>query len=139
MTHPECLALPQLHEILAYTSHPEVKELILWLGKIYLEIDEQEYVSILSDEVFSEKFGHEVKNVAAEALELYKLEPLNDKVIARLMQDMKVRMQLEQLKQKRRECTERQKQSQTQEEVVFYMQEITRIDRELQELKKNPV
>ncbi|MFP5491922.1 MAG: DNA primase [Bacteriovoracia bacterium] len=139
MTHPECLALPQLHEILAYTSHPEVKELILWLGKIYLEIDEQEYVSILSDEVFSEKFGHEVKNVAAEALELYKLEPLNDKVIARLMQDMKVRMQLEQLKQKRRESTERQKQSQTQEEVVFYMQEITRIDRELQELKKNPV
>lgn len=139
VTHPECLNQPQLHEILAYTSHFEVKELILWLVKIYLEIDEQEYVSILSDEVFSERYGQEIKNIVAEALELYKFEALNEKVIVRLMQDLKVRMQLEQMKQKRREYTERQKQSQTQEEVIFYMQEITRIDRELQELKKNPV
>ena len=139
MTHPECLVLPQLHEILAYTSHPEVKELILWLGKIYLEIDEQEYVSILSDEVFSEKYGQEIKNVAALALEEHKAEPLNEKVVARLLQDLKLRMKLEQLKQKRKEYTEHQKRSVTDEEVVFYMQEITKIDRDLQQLKKNPV
>lgn len=139
MTHPECLAQPQLHEILAYTSHPEVKELILWLVKIYLEIDEQEYVSILSDEVFSEKYGQEIKNVAALALEEHKAEPLNEKVVTRLLQDLKLRMQLEQLKQKRKEYTEHQKRSVTDEEVVFYMQEITKIDRDLQQLKKNPV
>ncbi|MBY0518534.1 MAG: DNA primase [Bacteriovoracaceae bacterium] len=138
MTHPECLSQPQLHEILAYISHPEVKTLILWLTKIYLEIDEQEYVSILSDEVFSEKYGREIKGVAAEALEHYKLEPLNDKVVTRLLQDLKIRMQLEQMRQKRKELTELQKQSQTEEEVVFYMQEITKLDRDLQELKKNP-
>jgi DNA primase len=138
MTHPECLSQPQLHEILAYISHPEVKTLILWLTKIYLEIDEQEYVSILSDEVFSDKYESEIKGVAAEALEQYKLEPLNDKVVTRLLQDLKIRMQLEQMRQKRKELTELQKQSQTEEEVVFYMQEITKLDRDLQVLKKNP-
>lgn len=136
MTHPECLANAQLHEILAYTSHPEVKELVPWLAKIYLEIDEQEYVSILSDEVFSEKYGREVKAIAAEALENHKLEPLNEKVMTRLLQDLKLRMQFEQLREKRREFTDLQKNCQTQEEVVFYMQEITKIDRELQQLKK---
>jgi len=139
MCHPECLSQPQLHEILAITTHPEVKELVPWLVKIYLEIDEQEYVPILSDEVFSDRYGRELKNVAVQALEEYKPEPLNEKVVVRLLQDLKLRMQLEQLKQKRKEYTELQKQSATQEEVVFYMQEITRIDRDLQQLKKSPL
>jgi DNA primase len=139
MSHPECLSQPQLHEILAITTHPEVKELVPWLVKIYLEIDEQEYVPILSDEVFSDRYGRELKNVAVQALEEYKPEALNEKVVVRLLQDLKLRVQLEQLKQKRKEFTELQKQSATQEEVVFYMQEITRIDRDLQQLKKSPL
>jgi DNA primase len=139
ITHPECLLRPQLHEILVHITHPEVKELIHWLVKIYLEIDEQEYISIISNEVFSESYGREIKNLAAEALEEYHAEALNEKVLTRLMQDMLMRMKVEQMRQKRKELTERQKQCETQDEVVFYMQEITKIDRELQELKKNPV
>lgn len=139
MTHPECVTRPQLHEILAYISHPEVKDLVLWLGRIYLEIDEQEYVAILGDEVFSDRYGHEIKGIASEALELYKHEPLNDKVVERLLKDLKTRLQLDQLRQKRKEYTALQLQSQTDEEVNFYMQEITKIDRDLQELKTKPV
>lgn len=139
MTHPECVTRPQLHEILAYITHPEVKDLVLWLGRIYLEIDEQEYVSILGDEIFSDRFGHEIKGLASEAIEQYKLEPLNDKVVERLLKDLKTRLQLDQLRQKRKEYTALQLQSQTDEEVNFYMQEITKIDRDLQELKTKTI
>ncbi len=139
MTHPECGSQPQLHEILAYVSHPEVKELVLWLSKIYLEIDEQEYPRILADEAFSGKYGREVKGIATEALEQHKHEPLNEKVVERLLKDLKVRMQLEQLRQKRKEYTLLQQQSVTQEEVNFYMVQITQIDRDLQQLKRHPV
>lgn len=139
MTHPECVTRPQLHEILAYISHPEVKDLVLWLSRIYLEIDEQEYVAILGDEIFSDRYGHEIKGIASEAIEQYKLEPLNEKVVERLLKDLKTRLQLDQLRQKRKEYTALQLQSQTDEEVNFYMQEITKIDRDLQELKSNPV
>ena len=55
------------------------------------------------------------------------------------MKDLKTRLQLDQLRQKRKEYTALQLQSQTDEEVNFYMQEITKIDRDLQELKTNPV
>lgn len=136
MTHPECVTEPQLHEILAYVSHPEVQQLILWLAKIYPEIDELEYATVLGDEVFSEQYGREVKGIASEALENHKLEPLNEKVLERLLKDLKVRMQLEQLRQKRKENTVLQEQCQTQEEARFYMQEIMRIDQELQLLKR---
>lgn len=139
ITHPETLVSSQLHEILAFTSHPEVKELLVWLIKIYQEIDEQEYVPILSGEVFSERYGRELQSLVAEALDDYQPEPLNEKVIARLLQDLKVRLMVEQKRQRRKELTERQKQCDTQDEVIFTMQEITKIDRELQELKKNPV
>lgn len=139
ITHPETLTSSQLHEILANIGHPEVKEFLVWLIKIYLEIDEQEYVPIISGEVFSERYGREIKSLVAEALDDYQPEPLNEKVIARLLQDLKVRLMVEQKRQRRKELTLRQKQCDTQEEVIFTMQEITKIDRELQELKKNPI
>lgn len=137
LTHPECVSRPQLHEILAYIAHPEVKDLVLWLGRIYPEIDEQEYVTILGDEVFSGRYGQELKSLAAEAIEQHKLEPLNEKVVERLLRDLKNRLKLDQLRQKRKEYTALQQQGQTEEEVNFYMAEITKIDRELHELKSN--
>ncbi len=139
LTHPECLNSTQLHEILAYVSHPEVKDLILWLVKIYLEIDEQEYLTVLSDNVFTDRYGQEVKGVAAQAIEEFKPVALNDKILARLLSDLKLRLQLEQLKQKRRELTELQRLSRLEDEVKAYMLQITQIDRELQELKKSSV
>jgi DNA primase len=139
LTHPEVLTQPQLHEILAFIRHPEVKEFLTWLVKIYLEMDDQEYVPIISREIFSERYGRELQNLVAEALDEYKPEPLNEKVIHRMLQDLKLRLQVEQKRQLRKELTQKQLQSETQEEVIFYMQEITKIDRELQELKKNPL
>jgi hypothetical protein len=64
---------------------------------------------------------------------------LNEKVLNRLLMDLKIRVQVEQLKRKRRDYTEKQKECETQDEVIFYMQEITKIDRELQQLKSNPL
>jgi hypothetical protein len=85
--------------------------------------------------VFSGRYGREIKNLASEALEQFKQEPLNEKVVERLLKDLKTRMQFEQLRQKRKEYSMLQQQCESQDEVNYYLGQIGEIDRELQQLK----
>ena len=138
LTHPECLEDVIVEEILAYVMHDEVKNIIRWLMRIYKEIDEREYINIVSGELFSEVYNEEINSIASEALLKFSGNRLNDKVKARLLKDLKAKMQLEILKEKRNDFKLLQQKSTSTEEIDFYMSEITKIDRELHNLKQNP-
>jgi len=132
--HPEFLTHPNRDEFLAYIGHNEVKRLFQWLVKIYFEIDEAEYVPIVQDELQAGGYSKEIKDIATDALFNYG-NKYNEKVIQRMLKDYKVMLKMDQLKNKRKALVERQKTSQTQNEVDHLMIEISNLDKEIHNLK----
>jgi DNA primase len=138
LSHPESLTQPEMEEILAIIEHPEVKRFVYWLVNIFLEIDEAEYVTIVQDELNSGSYSKELIDVGTEALFQHSGLKLNEKVLSRMLKDYRLMLKGEYLKQKRREFVENQGQAHSQEEVQFYLSEISKIDKELLALKNTP-
>ncbi len=138
LSHPESLTQPEMEEILAIIEHPEVKRFVYWLVNIYLEIDEAEYITIVQDELNSGKYSKEIKDVGTAALFQHSGLKLNEKVLSRMLKDYRLMLKVDYLKQKRREFVDNQGQALTQEEVQFYLTEISKIDKELLALKNTP-
>lgn len=138
LSHPESLTQPEMEEILAIIEHPEVKRFVYWLVNIFLEIDEAEYVTIVQDELNSGSYSKELIDVGTEALFQHSGLKLNEKVLSRMLKDYRLMLKGDYLKQKRREFVENQGQAHSQEEVQFYLSEISKIDKELLALKNTP-
>ncbi len=132
--HPEFLTQPNRDEFLAYISHPEVKRLFQWLVKIYFEIDEAEYVSIVQDELSTGDYSKETRDIVTEALFNYG-NPYNEKVIQRMLKDYKLMLKMDQLKVKRKDLVDRQKSSLTKNEVDHLLIEISKLDKEILNLR----
>jgi DNA primase len=134
LCHPEFLTHLKVDEFLATIGHPEVKKLIHWLVKIYLEIDDAEYVSIVQDEIQYGGYTKEVVEVGTEALFNYG-NKYNEKVIGRMLKDYQLRLRMDQLKVRRKDLVEKQKSSPTQQEVDLILSEISKLDKEILSLK----
>jgi DNA primase len=134
LCHPEFLTHLKVDEFLATIGHPEVKKLIHWLVKIYLEIDDAEYVSIVQDQVQYGGYTKEVIEVGTEALFNYG-NKYNEKVIGRMLKDYQLMLKMDQLKVRRKDLVEKQKSSPTQQEVDLILSEISKLDKEILSLK----
>ncbi len=134
LCHPEFLTQLKVDEFLAYIEHPEVKKVVQWLVKIYLEIDDAEYVPIVQDELQYGGYSKELIDIGTDALFNYG-NRYNEKVIARMLKDYKLRLRMDQLKAKRKVLEERQKSSHTQNEVDLILSEISKLDKEMLSLK----
>jgi DNA primase len=135
LCHPEFLTHLKVDDYLATIGHDEVKKLIQWLVKIYLEIDDAEYVSIVQDQLQYGGYSKEIVDIGTEALFHYG-NKYNEKVIQRMLKDYHLMLQKDQLKTKRKDLEAKQKSSQTQQEVNLILGEISKIDKEISNLKK---
>lgn len=134
LCHPEFLTHLTLDEFLATIGHDEVKRLIQWLGKIYLEIDDAEYVSIVQDELQYSGYSKEIVDIGTEALFQYG-NKYNEKVLRRMIKDYQLMLRMDHLKQRRKDLVEKQKTSPSQEEVESLLNEISKLDKEIHHLK----
>ncbi|MFP5385903.1 MAG: DNA primase [Bacteriovoracia bacterium] len=134
LCHPEFLTHLKVDEFLATIGHDEVKRLIQWLVKIYLEIDDAEYVSIVQDEIQYGGYSKEVIDVGTAALFQYG-NKYNDKVIQRMLKDYHLMLRMDQLRQQRKELVAKQQSSPTQNEVDLILSEISKLDKEILNLK----
>ncbi len=134
LCHPEFLTHLKVDEFLATIGHDEVKRLIQWLVKIYLEIDDAEYVSIVQDELQYGGYSKPIVDVGTEALFHYG-NKYNDKVIQRMLKDYLLMLRMDQLKVKRKDLVAKQKSSPTQVEVDLILSEISKLDKEILNLK----
>lgn len=134
LCHPEFLTHLKADEFLATIGHVEVKKLIQWLVKIYLEIDDAEYVSIVQDELQYGGYSKELVDIGTEALFHYG-NKYNEKVIQRMLKDYHLMLRMDQLKLKRKELVVRSQSSQTQNEVDLILSEISKVDKEILNLK----
>ncbi|HXH29486.1 MAG TPA: DNA primase [Bacteriovoracaceae bacterium] len=134
LCHPEFLTHLKADEFLAYIGHDEVKRLVHWLVKIYLEIDDLEYVSIVQEELQYGGYSKAVIDIGTDALFNYG-NKYNEKVIVRMLKDYQLMLKMDQLKTKRKELVERQKSTPSQNEVDLVLSEISKIDKEILNLK----
>lgn len=134
LCHPEFLTHLKVDEFLATIGHDEVKKLIQWLVKIYLEIDDAEYVSIVQEELQYGGYSKELVDIGTDALFSYG-NKYNEKVIQRMLKDYHLMLRKDQLRSKRKDLEEKQKSTQTQEEVNLILSEISKIDKEISNLK----
>lgn len=138
LCHPEFLTHLKLDEFLATIGHDEVKKLIQWLVKIYLEIDDAEYISIVQEELQYGGYSKELVDVGTEALFHYG-NKYNDKVIQRMLRDYQLRLRMDLLRRKRKDLVAKQLVSPTQIEVDLILREISELDKEILNLKNTGI
>ncbi len=138
LCHPEFLTHLKLDEFLATIGHDEVKKLIQWLVKIYLEIDDAEYISIVQEELQYGGYSKELVDIGTEALFHYG-NKYNDKVIQRMLRDYQLRLRMDLLRRKRKELVVKQLVSPTQIEVDLILREISELDKEILNLKNTGI
>ncbi|MBF0364398.1 MAG: DNA primase [Oligoflexia bacterium] len=141
--HPECLQHEQLPEILEYVENNEVNRLIRWLKKIQDEILESEYVTTIINYLSKENFCLEIRELIGNLLFQFKQnsdtsqeKALEEKIVHKLVIDLKVRLKKESLSRKRKALLEQQKSCQQQEDALPIISELMRIDKELGLIKK---
>ena len=134
IAHPEFLASINKNDFLATIRHDEVKKLFQWLVDIYSEIDDNEYVNIVRDEIQYGGYSPAINKIGTEALfkESYRL---NDKVIKQVLKDYLIGLKLDQLKSIRTELAQAQLKATTQAEIDSIMGEISKLDKEMMNLR----
>lgn len=136
LSHPEFITRLDVDDFLATIGHDEVKRLVQWLVKIYLEIDDLEYVSIVQDELQYGNYCKEIVDIGTEALFGYGAK-YNDKVAKKMLKDYKLMLRMDLLKSKRKNLVQLQRTSQTQLEVDAALSEISKLDKEMLNLKNS--
>ncbi len=135
--YPECLSHQKFSEILDFVSDNEVNKLITRINKLYLEIEETEYVDILQKMILTDNFSLELKEIVSSVLFQFQQSKLNEQKLNKLMSDLLKKIKIEDLKLRRNLIKTRQIQSQTQLESENYLIEIQKIEQQLSDLKRN--
>ena len=127
--HPECLQDDQITEILDFIGKNEVERLIRWLKDIYLEIDDSDYINVIKTKL-EDDISSNLKNILAKALFDYGPTKLNEKVIKKLLEDLKFNLRKEDFKFKRERLVKQQKQANSEEESKKILRLISEHDKE---------
>lgn len=126
-----------LTELLDLVTSDEVKKYIEKIKKTILEIDESEYASVVLNLTSSPEYSSGLKEAASSALYNYRIKDLDAKTKSRIFSDLKLKLQMAQLKTKKEELKKLQQICQTDDEMTKILQELSEIEKKLQALKKN--
>lgn len=134
--HPECLTHDKVSGLLDLVENDEVKRYVSRLQSLVYEIDEKEFFSFASNLLNSEDYSLELKELAGA--ELFKYQPttsLNEKVIEKMLSDLKKKLEEDQLKTKRDDLRRLQKECTTNEEEQKILSQITELQIKINDLK----
>ncbi|MFA5584808.1 MAG: DNA primase, partial [Bacteriovoracaceae bacterium] len=134
ISHPEFLASINKNDFLATLRHDEVKKLFQWLVDIYSEIDDSEYVNIVRNEILHGGYSEAINKIGTEAL-FKESNRYNDKVIKQLLKDYLALLKLDRLRSIRAELAVAQLKATTQTEIDSIMSEISKLDKEIMNLR----
>jgi hypothetical protein len=104
--------------------------------KVILEIDESEYSSVISNLTSSPEYSLELREAVSSALFKYKVRELDSKTKIKILHDLKTKLQMELLKDKKDEIKKLQRACDSDEEMTKLLQSLSEIEVSLQALKK---
>lgn len=136
MTYPDFILAKQMTEILDLIDHFEVKRLIQWLKKIYLEIDESDYKNVLLNKLSSIN-KNDLKETMEKALNKHSRLKLENEIVEKTMKDFAKKLQLERLKRQKEEFKQMQRESSTEQESQDFLNKILEVEKEIRNVKFN--
>lgn len=134
LTHPECIESNEITEILDFIDHFEVKRIVQWLKKIYLEIDEADYPLFVREKM-KESLPESIKEIMQRSLSKHDSLKLNQKVIGKMTKDLVQKLKIDSMKRQRDALRTKQKNCDTDEESILVINEIQIIEKQLLELR----
>ncbi|MDB9786867.1 DNA primase [Bacteriovoracaceae bacterium] len=136
--HPECLQDELITEILEYVDQVEVKRFFLWLNNLYYEIDDTEISNVVLNYLQENNFDISVKEKVGSILFRYnEADIVVEKVKNKLVSDLLNRLKKDKLIKVRNQLRAQQKTVLTQENSANLLGKLTKIDREINQLKNN--
>lgn len=123
-------------ELLDFVISDEVKKYIGKVKKILLEIDESEYSSVISNLTSSPEYSPELREAVSSALFKYKVRELDSKTKKKILYDLKTKLQMDLLKNKKEEIKRNQQLCVSEEEMTKLLQSLSEVEVSLQALKK---
>ncbi|PIK14735.1 DNA primase [Halobacteriovorax sp. JY17] len=133
--HPECLTSDKIGELLDYVSSNEVQKYITRLKELFYEIDESEFVPIVSNFTKNGTFSSALKEVIATALKNYRAISHDDKAVSKIIFDIRKKLEITKLTLKKDEVKMRKKSCTTNEEINELMNELLIIEKEIIKVK----
>lgn len=122
-------------ELLDFVTSNEVKKYIGKIRKIILEIDESEYSSVISNLTSGPEYSLELKEAVGSALFKYKVRELDSKTRKKIILDLKTKLQMEILKDKKSEIKKLQLVCTSETEMTKLLKELSEVEVGLQTLK----
>ncbi|ATH06755.1 DNA primase [Halobacteriovorax marinus] len=122
--HPECLTSDKIGELLDFVTSNEVQNYFTRLRELFYEIDESEFVAIVSNFTNNGTFSSELKEVIASALKNYRAISHDDKAISKIIFDVRKKLELTKLDIECDELSLKQKSCTTDEENNKLMSEL---------------
>ncbi len=138
----ELVQLPMLFseektlELLDLVTSDEVKKYIGKVRKVILEIDESEYSSVLSNLTNIPEYSVELREAVSSALFKYKVRELDGKTKKKILHDLKTKLQVEVLINKKIEIKKLQLLCDSDVEMTKLLQNLSEVEVQLQALKK---
>lgn len=130
LTHPECVVHEQIFEILDKIQHFEVKRIVQWVRNIYFEIDEADYPLFLSEKK-DEVLPEEIKEALNKAIKNYKPTKLEEKISAKMVEDLLIGLEIQSLKAQKADLIHQQKSANTDEEGLEILKQIQVVEEKL--------
>lgn len=134
--HPELILNKQITELLDLIEHFEVKRIFLWLKKIYLEIDESDYVLFVKEKM-QEALPGEIQEAMASSIFNYEHMKLDSKVAEKMLNDLLFKQKQEALKKQSEKLRAEHKNANSDEDSLKVLNEIQQIEAKLLELKNS--
>ena len=133
--HPELLLSNDFSEILDLVVNTEVQRYISRLRNLIYEIEDREYHSFIESLMMGEETPIEVKEIVGAAL--YQITPrsVEEKVRSRFFNDIKIELKRDSLKRDKKSFLEKLKTLSSDEEIKNIMNQLYKIENDLQSLK----
>lgn len=138
----ELVQLPSLFseektlELLDFVTSDEVKKYIGKVRKVILEIDESEYSSVISNLTSGAEYSTQLREAVGSALFKYKIRELDAKTKSKILHDLKTKLQMDLLKNKKDEIKKLQQSCQSEVEMNNLLLSLSEVEKKLQALKK---
>lgn len=135
--HPEILTHSKSADLLDFVRSDDVKEYVWRLSDLVYEVDENEYPQVVRALSRQQNVSKEIKTVIDQGLVSHRPNILNEKVLERLIGDMRLKLEVDKLNVEREELLAQREMCHTQEDLNQLLSKLSELDKKLSNIKSN--